>query len=971
MRKLWERAGAFLVGTSIVLAGTALITNVASTRPHIPVAPFWIFGGTLVVGAAMFGGARGWPPGWPSSSRGTGDSVASRLATAWPVNVVSDPVQLGVQRSINVSPPGIESSPLPLYVPRAHDTRLRQVIDAAVESSAMVVLVGDSSTGKTRALWEAMQHLSRQWRLYFPVEGRVLRAALADHSIRPHTVLWLDDARLYLNPELGTLARDNAVMLRELINNPATRPVLVAATLWRDPWREFTAQPDRPRVGADARGRPGVPEDVESAHGQVSALLRTATHIPIPDAFEGSDLERMRTAATADPSLAYALERTHDGKVTQYLAGALQNLERYATAPQHVKALITAAIDARRLGHGTRLPEQLLLEAAPGYVDDDTWNLPGGDRLSNALAAAAEDWRGLPGPLTEIRPRVAERTPHDPEYRLADILEQSGARSRRNLAPPEEFWAAAVRHGQISDLNALASAAYRRGRYRDAARLSLRAADAGDTGALVQLASMREHAGDLRDAYRLCQLAVNAGDTSAPEELARILELAQDLAEVELMAWLCADPVKLRREALKVHELSEQVDSSQNAEGRTGGEHTDHRHWDTADTDRNQALVERVLRSEEAGDSGEAERVALQDADWNPVAVTALVMRRDEAGESADAVRLALHVAGIGGSNSRMPLSELIRVREEAGKYQEAEHLALSLPGVVEVELLVRVREEAERREEAEGLALKGLHAGHPEALRQLARRRGNAGEKADAERLYRLALSSGDPSVLQGLALLREEAGDRREAEALASQAAAAGHGQVLEALAQARDTTGDRDGAEQLALKATESGCSWALVSLARIRGEAGDLAAAERAYQLAADTGDTDALPSLARMWAKAGDLAAAERAYQLAADTGDTFALISLAGIRERSGNREGAEQALRLALNAGNHGALRRLAEMQAKPPIRWIFVGPTDYYLSEMQQENADHGAAERLLWFGLDANGKSAAPWTTENLDR
>jgi hypothetical protein len=44
----------------------------------------------------------------------------SRARSADLAGVPQDPpVQLGVQRSINASPAGIENGPLPLYVPRA------------------------------------------------------------------------------------------------------------------------------------------------------------------------------------------------------------------------------------------------------------------------------------------------------------------------------------------------------------------------------------------------------------------------------------------------------------------------------------------------------------------------------------------------------------------------------------------------------------------------------------------------------------------------------------------------------------------------------------------------------------------------------------------------------------------------------------------------------------------------------------
>ncbi|MER6803257.1 helix-turn-helix domain-containing protein [Streptomyces sp. NPDC000678] len=52
---------------------------------------------------------------------------------------------------------------LPAYVPRPHDNRLAEIVrEAKAGQSRMAVLVGTSSTGKTRACWEAIQPLQRK-----------------------------------------------------------------------------------------------------------------------------------------------------------------------------------------------------------------------------------------------------------------------------------------------------------------------------------------------------------------------------------------------------------------------------------------------------------------------------------------------------------------------------------------------------------------------------------------------------------------------------------------------------------------------------------------------------------------------------------------------------------------------------------------------------------------------------------------
>ena len=73
---------------------------------------------------------------------------------------------------------------LPSYVPREHDETLARVVRAAAQGrSEIAVLVGGSSTGKTRACWEALHLLRDQagpWRLWHPIDPSRPEAALRE-----------------------------------------------------------------------------------------------------------------------------------------------------------------------------------------------------------------------------------------------------------------------------------------------------------------------------------------------------------------------------------------------------------------------------------------------------------------------------------------------------------------------------------------------------------------------------------------------------------------------------------------------------------------------------------------------------------------------------------------------------------------------------------------------------------------------
>ena len=98
----------------------------------------------------------------------------------------------------------------------------------------------------------------------------------------------------------------------------------------------------------------------------------------MPAAFTAAQLQQLGQAG--DVRLAQAAAEAQDGQVTQFLAGVPELMARYRNAPPSAKALIHAAMDARRLGMGLRLPQAFLKAAAPGYLTGAEWDVLGGAR---------------------------------------------------------------------------------------------------------------------------------------------------------------------------------------------------------------------------------------------------------------------------------------------------------------------------------------------------------------------------------------------------------------------------------------------------------------------------------------------------------------------------------------------------------------------------------------------------------------
>jgi hypothetical protein len=205
---------------------------------------------------------------------------------------VTDPFDLEVHRPVQPSAqqPGLPA--LPAYVARDHDAELESVVAAAAAgSSGVAVLVGGSSTGKTRACWEALRLLrgqGRAWRLWHPIDTSRPEAALRELSlIGPRTVVWLNEAQFYLGVEHGGLGERVAAGLRQALRDPARAPVLVLATLWPEHWGTLTAR----RLNGT------------EPHEQARKLL-AGRDITVPTAFTAAQLHLL--PAAGDPRLALA-----------------------------------------------------------------------------------------------------------------------------------------------------------------------------------------------------------------------------------------------------------------------------------------------------------------------------------------------------------------------------------------------------------------------------------------------------------------------------------------------------------------------------------------------------------------------------------------------------------------------------------------------------------------------------------------
>jgi hypothetical protein len=252
--------------------------------------------------------------------------------------------------------------------------------------------------------------------------------------------------------------------------------------------------------------------------------------------------------------------------MTQYLAGVPALLRQY-TGPggdPYGQAVITAAVDAARLGHASLLPKQLLLKAAVGYLTDEQRTQPYTSWSQGALDWATDK---LDGAVRAVEPVAPSAGTGVDGYRPADYLDQYGRRERRDQLGPASLWDALTAYTTSpADLNRLGDIAEERGLYRYAATLWRKGTAAGSAFAAGRLLRLLEQVrsdsvthvaqwavtgASLDNPYGVAWLLRGLREAGAHEQVDRLLArdpaTAASLDNSYRVAWL----LKGLREALK------------------------------------------------------------------------------------------------------------------------------------------------------------------------------------------------------------------------------------------------------------------------------------------------------------------------------------------------------------------------------------------------------------------------------------
>ena len=533
------------------------------------------------------------------------------------------PRELGIHSAV---PMAGSDDDLPAYVAREFDYQLRVALATNLPGrGSFVVMVGGSSTGKTRSLYEAVYELVPDWWLVQPAEAADLLAL--KNAPPTDTVFWLDELQQYLG--------GHPPLTSECVRALVRHGNLVVGTLWPDQYARWTAGRD-----------------------DVHLLVKSAFVIPVPDSLNAEELSTAKSVAERDSRIHDALQSREVG-LTQVLAGGPRLVMCWEQpATPYAKAMITAAADAHRLGVQSPLSEDLLTDAMFGYLRRHQRVQPADYWLSQALPHATQPLYGDVSPLFPVSDGRAGTLAG---YMIADYLAQHVRRRRRTEPVPHDAWHALVTHlRRPEDLRRVASSAAARLRYRYAEHALTRLADEFDDGrAAVELADLLVRQDRLDGAVEVLgrRLEADPRDRLVGRKLLQVQELRHRVEQLR--------PQAGRRARTIPAEIAELLDDG----GVCAGLRED---ADAGDAIAAEKLIERLaergcLREiRERADRGErmaAEALADLYAAWGDAES---LRERSDAGDQAAQLRLSkVHRISSQRENAAFEIDELRKAVDE------------------------------------------------------------------------------------------------------------------------------------------------------------------------------------------------------------------------------------------------------------------------------------------------------------------
>ncbi|CNF73540.1 tetratricopeptide repeat protein [Mycobacterium tuberculosis] len=474
MWRSWRLLSAWLIVAlgGVVGVGGALIASLWVSAPLATLVGSSIAG----VSAVAAGPARQWLERQWELRRELPDRIALQDGTGgFPrVRDVTNPVVLGVhpaETRANDPQHAALRGPTP-YIPRDVDQELRD----AVWGEGLIVVVGESTAGKSRAAFEAIRSQTPDHLLAVPSGRESLAAITSRLSELSRCTLWLDDLERFLGPGGLTPAMVASLTAR------AGHSTVLMATIRTAEYERFTA-----------RAEASLDDQSRSAWRVGRDVLRSAHIIILRRLWSTTELANAAMFAD-DDRIARALRQAKTFGIAETLAAGPELLRdwRNAWTPgNHPRgaALVAAAVDCRRAGIDSPVSRDLLLDLHHHYLLAHGGQTLRPEPVDEAWAWALRPVHGassllIPVDLNDDDQRyfafdyLIDQPDHEPiPPSTWNLLIAKADRSQASQVASEAFQRArtafhiAVDSGVVNDVHSLAHAAADRGDHARAIQL--------------------------------------------------------------------------------------------------------------------------------------------------------------------------------------------------------------------------------------------------------------------------------------------------------------------------------------------------------------------------------------------------------------------------------------------------------------------------------------------------------------------
>jgi hypothetical protein len=771
---------------------------------------------------------------------------------------------------------GTSGRELPAFVERDKADEIRAWMRKARTDGGLLVLVGDSCTGKTRLLYEMACKVLPDFAVLAPELGNGGPVNLLAESGRSpgRLIIWLDELQRFLGgPYLvdgDTPVKPAAV--QQLLDGP--EPVIVVGTLWPEYATELRATENDPNTSQPTARYPRAMEILDR---RTSVSLAT---------FSRAERAAATALAATDARIARALADP-DYNVTEVLAGAPELVRRYEEAPRTHRAVVDAAVDVHRLGLGFPVCEDFLSEASRGYLRDGSPDVSGLGPVIAELSSSSRPVDRATAPLIPVRGGDDRRILG---YHVSDFLQQQLFQRRAGELIAGSLWSAllaSVRTALVGpDLARAADEARKRGLYRYFVELASVGATRDDVLCSILLADWFDAAGRPDDVDRYLERAASiaAATASGPESSFRERN---------------TDAVRSHHEFLwhnAVDRWVRYLDSTSRPDQalawlreRMAGPNADvlrllaRRLPATAPGDENEVLLRRsaelgdmaatvdlIDRLLDGGQTAEAEkwlRVAVADNESIAVSDLVTLLREQDRDEEADVVVAGFEAAeyttwiarrfqrsrpAVGSRHRDIDNAKALLIRADNlrniddGQAEALLRRANATGDAQAMWSLVQLLDETDRRQAAEAVLAERSRSGDSIAQRTLGERLSNEGRDEEAERWLRAAMADGDFIASEPLVELLERNGRHLDLELLVHQYPSGIDVHALERMVDAMARHGHAASVEPTLRFFIEVGHEWSIKILEaylRTQGRAGE---ADDLHAYGIEPGGTTAMP-----------------------------------------------------------------------------------------------------------------------------